>query len=284
MEESVKIFNEFRDRLNERILTESNLQTRRFFNLDTRAYENGKLDRKTKEMLGLTASMVLKCDDCIKYHLQELHKLDIDEETLWEVFNIALIVGGSIVIPHLREAVDFWDALNESEINYNEEFNDSQSAVDTKKSSTYEIYTDGACEDNPGPGGYAALIMQDGEVLDKIKGSRKDTTNNRMELRAVIEGVKYLDENSRVKIYSDSQYVHQGLQNWLDTWKQNGWQTANNEAVKNQDLWQQLDELRDKYELEIIKVKAHNDNQLNEKADKLAKEAIPENFNENLQN
>ena len=109
-------FNAFRERMNERILSADNLQIKRFFNLDDRAYDEGRLDRKTKEMLGLVASMVLKCDDCVKYHLQELHHLEIEEDELWEVFNIALVVGGSIVIPHLREAVDFWDGLKSGDI------------------------------------------------------------------------------------------------------------------------------------------------------------------------
>lgn len=278
MEESQESFNEFRDRLNERILSNSNLQVKRFFNLDTQAYEVGKLDKKTKEMLGLVASMVLKCDDCIKYHLQELYKLELEEEKLWEVFNIALVVGGSIVIPHLREAVDFWDDLNHDDIdlNQNNEEVEKEKNIRLDKSEVVEIYTDGACANNPGAGGYAALIMQKGNLLHKVTGSSKDTTNNRMELKAVIAGLEFLPENYQVKIYSDSQYVHKGLKNWLDNWKKNGWKTADNKPVKNKDLWQLLDELRNKFKLEIIKVKAHSDNEYNLKADKFAKEAIPE--------
>ncbi len=111
----VREFNEFREAMNERILEGSNRQIRRFFNLDTRAYDEGALDRETKEMLGLVASLVLRCDECIKYHIQECWSLGISEEKLFEVFNIGLIVGGSIVIPHLREAVAFWDDLQQQD-------------------------------------------------------------------------------------------------------------------------------------------------------------------------
>ena len=109
----VRDFNEFREAMNERILEGSNRQIRRFFNLDTRAYDKGALSRETKEMLGLVASLVLRCDECIKYHVQECCSLGISEEKIFEVFNIGLIVGGSIVIPHLREAVAFWDELKQ---------------------------------------------------------------------------------------------------------------------------------------------------------------------------
>lgn len=274
MGEDEESFNEFRDRMNERILSSSNLQVKRFFNLDNQAYEEGKLDKDTKEMLGLVASMVLKCDDCIKYHLQELYKLGLEEEKLWEVFNIALVVGGSIVIPHLREAVDFWDDLNNDKINFKRE---TEKGKDRQKNEAevYEVYTDGACTNNPGPGGYAALVLQDGELLHKVKGNREETTNNRMELIAVIEGLEILPENCKVRVYTDSQYVNKGLKYWLDNWKNNDWKTADNKSVKNKDLWRQLDDLRKRYNLEIFKVEAHSDNELNNKADDLAKEAIP---------
>jgi len=111
----VREFNEFREAMNQRILEGSNRQVKRFFNLDTRAYDEGALDRETKEMLGLVASLVLRCDECIKYHLQECWSLGISEDKIFEVFNVGLVVGGSIVIPHLREAVAFWDELQQQD-------------------------------------------------------------------------------------------------------------------------------------------------------------------------
>lgn len=110
--DSVKDFNDYRSKMNERIMSEDNLVIKRFFNLDTNAYAENALDVKTKEMLGLVASMVLRCDDCIKYHVEKCYNEGITSKELFEVFSIATIVGGSIVIPHMRRAVEFWDALN----------------------------------------------------------------------------------------------------------------------------------------------------------------------------
>ncbi len=106
-------YNQYREKMNKRVMETDNLNIKRFFNLDTRAYDSGALDKKTKEMLGLVASLVLKCDDCINYHLQELSKLDMADEELYEALNIGLVVGGSIIIPHLRKALEAWDKLNE---------------------------------------------------------------------------------------------------------------------------------------------------------------------------
>ena len=102
-------FNQYREKMNERILDIDHLGIKRFFNLDTKAYQDGALDEKTKEMLGLAASMVLRCNDCIDYHILQCVKAGVTEAELAEVFNIALIVGGSIVIPHLRHAVETMD-------------------------------------------------------------------------------------------------------------------------------------------------------------------------------
>jgi AhpD family alkylhydroperoxidase len=107
----LKDFNDYRSKMNDRILGEDNLVVKRFFNLDTNAYQDGALDTRTKEMLGLVSSMVLRCDDCIKYHLEKCYENNIDRKQIFEVFQIALVVGGSIVIPHLRRAVEFWDEL-----------------------------------------------------------------------------------------------------------------------------------------------------------------------------
>ena len=107
----VKEFNEYRERMNDEILGANNLVIKRLFNLDTNTYAPGALDGATKEMFGLVASMVLRCDDCIKYHLQKCHELGVTKEQLFEVFAIANIVGGTIVIPHLRRAVEYWGEL-----------------------------------------------------------------------------------------------------------------------------------------------------------------------------
>ena len=105
-------FNSYRSKMNERILEEKNLKINRFFSLDTTSYAAGALDVKTKEMLGLVASMVLRCDDCIKYHLGKCKGEGVSNAEMWEIFMIANLVGGSIVIPHFRRAVEYWDELN----------------------------------------------------------------------------------------------------------------------------------------------------------------------------
>ena len=108
----VQEFNDYRQKMNEKIMQADNKVIKRFFNLDTNAYAEGAIDVKTKEMLGLACSMVLRCDDCIKYHLGKAHEAGVTEEEMQEVFSIATIIGGSIVIPHLRRAVEYWEALH----------------------------------------------------------------------------------------------------------------------------------------------------------------------------
>jgi len=108
-------FTAFRQRMNERILAEDNQVVRRFFALDTQTYKPGALDVKTKELLGLVASMVLRCDDCISYHVAQCKEAGVTREEFFETFSVGLVVGGSIVIPHLRRAVDFLDKLEEGE-------------------------------------------------------------------------------------------------------------------------------------------------------------------------
>lgn len=110
--DAVKEFNDYRQRMNDKIMAQDNLVIKRLFNLDTNAYKEGALNSKTKELLGLVASMVLRCDDCIKYHLEKCKELDVTTEQLFEAFSVANIVGGTIVIPHLRRAVEYWEALN----------------------------------------------------------------------------------------------------------------------------------------------------------------------------
>lgn len=107
----IKEFNSFRKRMNERILSEDNQVVRRFFALDTQTYKAGALDLKTKELLGLVASMVLRCDDCISYHIAQCKQAGVNRDEFFEAFSVALVVGGSIVIPHLRRGVDFLDQL-----------------------------------------------------------------------------------------------------------------------------------------------------------------------------
>ena len=104
-------FNEYRSKMNERILAEVNKVIKRFFNLDTNTYAEGELDVKSKEMIGLACSMVLRCDDCIKYHLGKSYEAGVSRKEVFEVFSIAMVIGGSIVIPHLRRAVEYWEEL-----------------------------------------------------------------------------------------------------------------------------------------------------------------------------
>ena len=111
----VEQFTEFRKRMNERILGHDNKVVRRFFALDTQTYQDGALDIKTKEMLGLVASLVLRCDDCVSYHVAQCKEAGVTEDEFFEVFSVGLVVGGSIVIPHLRRAVDFLDELGQGE-------------------------------------------------------------------------------------------------------------------------------------------------------------------------
>ena len=111
MSQIIEDFNAYRSEMNEKILAQDNKVLKRFFNLDTNAYQEGALPKKTKELLGLVASMVLRCDDCIRYHLGKCFELDVTREEVFEVFSIANIVGGSICIPHTRRAVEYWDEL-----------------------------------------------------------------------------------------------------------------------------------------------------------------------------
>jgi AhpD family alkylhydroperoxidase len=111
MKTSLEEFNEYRSRMNERILRANEKVIKRIYNADTNAYNEGALNVKTKEMLGLVASMVLRCDDCIRYHLIKCHEKGVSREEVFEVFGIATLVGGTIVIPHVRRAVEFWDEM-----------------------------------------------------------------------------------------------------------------------------------------------------------------------------
>jgi AhpD family alkylhydroperoxidase len=116
MSNIVEEFKEYRSKMNEKLLADNNKIVKRIFNLDTNAYAEGALDVKTKELLGLVASTVLRCDDCIKYHLETSHKEGITKEEMMEAMGIATLVGGTIVIPHLRRAYEFWEALEDLKI------------------------------------------------------------------------------------------------------------------------------------------------------------------------
>ena len=107
----IEEFNDYRSKMNERIMAEDNKVIKRFFNLDTNTYAEGELDVKSKEMIGLACSMVLRCDDCIKYHLGKSYEAGVSRKEVFEVFSIAMVIGGSIVIPHLRRAVEYWEEL-----------------------------------------------------------------------------------------------------------------------------------------------------------------------------
>ncbi|MDA8828742.1 ribonuclease HI [Candidatus Pelagibacter ubique] len=135
-----------------------------------------------------------------------------------------------------------------------------------------KIYTDGSCLKNPGDGGWAAIININDEIK-KISGSVKDTTNNKMELMAPIMALKQIKQNDQIEIYTDSQYVRLGITEWVHKWIKNNWQTSKKEPVKNKELWIQLYELTNQFEIKWIWVKAHAGNALNEEVDLLAKKA-----------
>ena len=135
-----------------------------------------------------------------------------------------------------------------------------------------EIYTDGSCLTNPGNGGWAAIINNDGNIK-KISGNEKETTNNIMELLATINAVKEIDCNSQVIIYTDSQYVKLGITEWINKWINNNWKTSKKENVKNKDLWMELYNLNKSLDVKWNWVKAHAGNPMNEEVDLLAKKA-----------
>jgi ribonuclease HI len=138
-----------------------------------------------------------------------------------------------------------------------------------------EIYTDGACRGNPGPGGWGAILTS-GAHEKELRGSEAHTTNNRMELTAAIRSLEALKHPCRVKLYTDSQYVRKGITEWLKDWKRRDWRTADKKPVKNVDLWQALELLIEKHQVEWHWVKGHAGVPGNERADRLANEAIDE--------
>ena len=135
-----------------------------------------------------------------------------------------------------------------------------------------KIYTDGSCLENPGNGGWAAIIIDDTKKTE-IKGSKKNTTNNQMELVAPIEALKKIPKGNKVQIFTDSKYVKTGITEWIHNWKKNGWKTANKQPVKNKELWIELDILSSKFEINWNWVKAHSTDKLNNEVDLIAREA-----------
>ena len=135
-----------------------------------------------------------------------------------------------------------------------------------------KIYTDGSCLENPGNGGWAAIIIDDGKKT-QIKGNKKNTTNNQMELLAPIEALKKIPKGSKVQIFTDSIYVKSGITEWIHNWKKNGWKTADKQPVKNKELWEELDLLANEFEISWNWVKAHSTDKLNNEVDLIAREA-----------
>jgi ribonuclease HI len=135
------------------------------------------------------------------------------------------------------------------------------------------IYTDGSCSGNPGPGGWAAIVM--GETTEQLTGNEPHTTNNRMELTAALEALRSLDAPSRVELHTDSAYVSRAFnEGWIDNWQSNGWKTSSKKPVENQELWKALVEQDERHDVSWIWVKGHADNELNNLADALAVDAM----------
>tara|TARA_B100001029_G_C14982897_1_gene407133 strand:+ start:550 stop:990 length:441 start_codon:yes stop_codon:yes gene_type:complete len=145
--------------------------------------------------------------------------------------------------------------------------------VNTDSSKYIDIYTDGACSGNPGKGGWGVYLKIDNEEIE-FNGSQDNTTNNRMELTAVIEALKYLKNKSNINLFTDSKYVMQGIEEWIYNWKKNNWKTSRKEPVKNKELWIELDKLVSLHNIQWKWVKGHSGDYGNEKADYLATTAI----------
>lgn len=145
----------------------------------------------------------------------------------------------------------------------------------TAPSTLVEIWTDGACSGNPGPGGWGAILTM-GSVEKELSGAEPQTTNNRMELMAAIAALEALTRPCAVKLHIDSQYVRQGITQWIHGWRRNGWKTADKKPVKNEDLWRRLDAAAARHKIDWIWVKGHAGDVMNERADALARGAIAE--------
>ncbi len=144
-----------------------------------------------------------------------------------------------------------------------------------EREKSVDLWTDGACRGNPGPGGWAALLIA-GEHEKELTGAELETTNNRMELTAAIRGLEALKRPCRVRLHTDSEYVKRGVTEWLEDWKRRGWKTADKKPVKNLDLWEQMDALTGKHDIEWRWVRGHSGVPQNERVDRLANRAIDE--------
>jgi len=145
--------------------------------------------------------------------------------------------------------------------------------TDGKRNGRVTIHTDGACSGNPGPGGWGAILQWDGHTRE-LKGGEAHTTNNRMELTAAIAALEALKRPCDVELHTDSEYLRQGITNWIHAWKRTGWRTADKKPVKNADLWQRLDAAVHRHAVHWHWVRGHSGHDLNERADKLARDAI----------
>ncbi len=152
-----------------------------------------------------------------------------------------------------------------------ETMNEMSGAAET--GGVIEIYTDGACKGNPGVGGWGALLSSGGKTRE-LFGGEAHTTNNRMELMAVIRALEALKRRCRVRLHTDSKYVQQGISEWIHAWKKRGWKTADKKPVKNEDLWRELDEIAAKHDVEWLWVKGHSGHDGNERADELANRGV----------
>ena len=135
-----------------------------------------------------------------------------------------------------------------------------------------KIYTDGSCIENPGKGGWAAIILNNGKKIE-IKGNKENATNNQMELLAPIQALKKIPKGNKVQIFTDSKYVKSGITEWIHNWKKNGWKTASKQDVKNKELWLELDLLNNEFQINWNWVKAHSTDELNNEVDLLARSA-----------
>ena len=154
---------------------------------------------------------------------------------------------------------------------------DSNGSTSTAPMKQVQIYTDGACRGNPGPGGWGAILSYLGHERE-ISGGDVRTTNNRMELTAAIQALQALQQRCQVTLFTDSQYLRNGITTWIHQWKRNNWRRKGRSAVKNVDLWQQLDQLNTKHEITWIWVRGHDGDVGNERADELARKAIPDSW------
>lgn len=148
-------------------------------------------------------------------------------------------------------------------------------STSTDSDTVVELFTDGSCSGNPGPGGWGVL-MRCGGTEKELTGGERQTTNNRMELRAAIEGLNALEANTRVRLHTDSQYVKNGITEWIHNWKRRAWRTAAKQPVKNVDLWKALDEACARHDVDWIWVRGHAGHEGNERADELARRGLEE--------